>query len=90
MDSDSELANEYFNQDICIQMAVTKNAFLFDKMINNNQASREDFKTWFNEYKNIFEQTRLIDYFIEENKTEVAAFREKMNNFYQYIVKHCI
>jgi len=90
LDGDSEIAKEYFNQDICIRMAVTQSAFHFDKNINNVHAGREELKKWFQNYKTIFEQTGLISYYILDNEIEVKSFRDKLQQFYQYIVKHCV
>lgn len=90
LDSNSENAKDYFNQDECIQMAVTKNAFHFNNKINNDYVGRDALKEWFKDYKNIFEQTRLIDFFIEDNKKEILEFRDKLNQFYECILKYCM
>lgn len=58
---------------------------------DNNEAAREKFKKWFNNWKDIFESINLIDYWIKDNESICNEFRNNFTiKFNKIAKKKCI
>ncbi|WP_181350520.1 AAA family ATPase [Thalassobacillus sp. CUG 92003] len=51
----------------------------------SDKKSREYFKEWFNEYKDLFEKTEIISYWMNDNPDEVTEFEFQMKISLDYL-----
>lgn len=58
---------------------------------NANIVAREEFKCWFNKWKDIFETINIVEYWISENEAECNEFlNEFIEKFNKIAIRKCI
>ncbi len=80
--SNTEDANRFFAQPLCLNQALTKNYFL-----QQPQKGRSTLKEWFRDHQQIFQDTHLMTFFAETYAKEIDDLYISLKNAYNKIAK---
>lgn len=89
LQSASQASTDYFSQHICLITGLTYNKFK-DIDLNAYQRrgkKRDKMKAWFNEYKALFDESNLFEYWKREHEDECNKLKEDIKNAINEISK---
>ena len=87
LQGESEQSKEYFNQECCFRNGITKILFQNNSLTDSQKASRDTYKKWFQENREIFDSTNLFNFYYDFRKNEIDLFYESLLKEYNKIAK---
>lgn len=73
---------DYLSQDQCFNLGISLQVF---ENINFDKQDRNAWKNWFNEYKDIFDNTCLYDYYKKANRKKIDDFINELLELYKVL-----
>lgn len=86
LQSDTESANNFFNQQICLNQGITKSYYLH----SNDQSAKDDrvaLKNWLKKFEQIFQDTHLMEFYTQTHKQEIDNLYVSLKTAYNKIAK---